>query len=149
MYSLSRVGFQRCFKICQSLSCYSFPASSRTYASSDKIEDDKPVKFSASKAASWTGRQSISGGAEDPAPWFQTYVVCLSMAVFLTYFLYLREENDVDDFLQRSIYDHVPGLEKPHLETALKYNKQYGLETEAIEKRLEEIDSEANIRSPK
>lgn len=62
-----------------------------------------------------------------------------SLAVFLLYFCVFREENDVDQKLEGSLFDHVAGLEATQLQLAYKYNKEHGLPTEDLERRLIEL----------
>lgn len=71
--------------------------------------------------------------------WFQPYVVSGSLAVFLIYFCILREENDIDTKLDRSLFEHVAGLEETQLQLSLNYNKEHGLSTEALERRMAEL----------
>lgn len=75
-------------------------------------------------------------------PWFQPYVVNLSVVVFLLYFCVLREENDIDRGLESSLYDHIPGLEQKQLLVNYNYNKENGLSTVEIEKRMQELGME-------
>lgn len=77
--------------------------------------------------------------AYDDVPWFQTYVVCGSVAIFLIYFCILREENDVDLELEKSLYDRVPGLEHTQLVINYKYNRENNIDNTDIVARLKEI----------
>lgn len=71
--------------------------------------------------------------------WFQPYVISGSLAAFLLYFCILREENDIDKRLQGNLFDQVPGLEEAQLTVNYKYNRENGLDTSEIEKRLLEL----------
>ncbi|KAF6206101.1 hypothetical protein GE061_017326 [Apolygus lucorum] len=94
---------------------------------------DKPVKYSASKAAAWKAEFSRSGDSSDNEPaWFQTYAVTGSVAVFLVYFCILREESDIDDKLMVPLYDKIEGLEEVQLRRALQYRLDNGLPTADI-----------------
>lgn len=73
--------------------------------------------------------------------WFQPYVISGSLAVFLIYFCILREENDIDHKLDRSLFDHVAGLEETQLQLSFNYNKEHGLSTDALERRMAELEA--------
>ncbi|XP_018791614.1 PREDICTED: uncharacterized protein LOC108970593 isoform X2 [Bactrocera latifrons] len=99
---------------------------------------NEPIKFFGSKAATWRARDTRSGGSEDTL-WFQPYVISGSLAVFLLYFCVLREENDIDKRLEGNLFDQVAGLEEVQLTVNYKYNRENGLDTSEIEKRLLEL----------
>ncbi|XP_046394353.1 uncharacterized protein LOC124162053 [Ischnura elegans] len=113
-----------------------------------KAASDSPVKFSASKAASWNARKS-RGDIQRDAPWFEPYVVISSITVFMLYFCVFREENDLDIELNRSLFERIPGLEKKQLEIALSYNESQGLDTADLRNRLKEIEAEELIEVDK
>lgn len=99
---------------------------------------NEPIKYFGSQAATWRARDTRSGGSEDMV-WFQPYVISGSLAAFLLYFCILREENDIDKRLQGNLFDQVPGLEEAQLTVNYKYNRENGLDTSEIEKRLLEL----------
>nr|CAD7425681.1 unnamed protein product [Timema monikensis] len=105
---------------------------------SDPEPDMAPVKFTTSKAATWKAVET-RGGGEDDWPWFQSYVISLSVGIFLIYFCILREENDVDQDLSKSLYERISGLEEKQLFLVLDYNKEHGLPTDEIKARLIEL----------
>lgn len=101
----------------------------------------EPIAYFGSGAASWRAREGHSGG-QDGRLWYQPYVISGSLAVFLIYFCILREENDIDTKLEGSLFDHVAGLEETQLRIAYNYNKEHGLATVELEKRLAEVQNE-------
>ncbi|CAD7013054.1 unnamed protein product [Ceratitis capitata] len=101
-------------------------------------DTNEPIKFFGSQAASWRARDSRSGGSEDTL-WFQPYVISGSLAMFLLYFCVFREENDIDKRLEGNLFDQVAGLEEVQLTVNYKYNRENGLDTLEIEKRLSEM----------
>ncbi|EAT37986.1 AAEL010090-PA [Aedes aegypti] len=103
---------------------------------------DEPIKYFNSAASRWKAEQTRSGQVKLDMPWFQPYVVNLSVVVFLLYFCVLREENDIDRGLESSLYDHIPGLEQKQLLVNYNYNKENGLSTVEIEKRMQELGME-------
>lgn len=65
-------------------------------------ENDKPIKFSDSKAGQWKARYTCYGEYVDKRPRAQQYAIVFSLAAFLIYFCILREENDLDEFLRET-----------------------------------------------
>ncbi|KAJ8911169.1 hypothetical protein NQ315_013024 [Exocentrus adspersus] len=103
------------------------------------IPSEEAVKYSKSPASWYKARTTLSGVTE-PRLWFEPYVLLTSITVFLIYFTILREENDVDQELNRTLYSRIAGLEEHQLKLSLEYNRQHGMETGAILERLKEID---------
>ena len=101
---------------------------------------EKPLAFSKSKAASLSGNPMFSRNNMNDTPWYQPFSISLSLGAILIWFCVLREENDVDKELGKSLYDRVEGLEKKQLQLALQQSQYSGNDTEAIRKRLAEMD---------
>lgn len=101
---------------------------------------DKPIKFTTSKAAQVTADQTLGGKPFPNAPWYQPLVVSFSVGIFLLYFLALREENDMDEYMDKPLWEKIPGLEEQQLHVVLNYNRSKGLDTVDIERRLKEIE---------
>nr|XP_029735290.1 uncharacterized protein LOC115270187 [Aedes albopictus]XP_029735327.1 uncharacterized protein LOC115270210 [Aedes albopictus]XP_029735330.1 uncharacterized protein LOC109430677 [Aedes albopictus] len=110
--------------------------------SDDHEVKDEPIKYFNSAASRWKAEQTRSGQVDMDMPWFQPYVVNLSVVVFLLYFCVFREENDIDRGLESSLYDHIPGLEQKQLLVNYNYNKENGLSTVEIENRMKELGME-------
>ncbi|XP_015608177.1 uncharacterized protein LOC107273981 [Cephus cinctus] len=89
-------------------------------------DENKPIKFSTSPAASWKAQDTFFIN-NDERPWYQPYVISASLSVFMIYFLVLREENDIDRLFDRDLYDHIEGLEEQHIREA----QQYAIQLEA------------------
>ncbi|XP_035788078.1 uncharacterized protein LOC118464671 isoform X2 [Anopheles albimanus] len=87
---------------------------------STEESSQNPLKYFGSQASRWTARNSRSGPKRD-IPWFQP------------------EENDIDQNLGRSLFEHVPGLEEKQLILSYHYNKENGLPTGDIELRMTEL----------
>lgn len=79
--------------------------------SKKELPDDGAVKFSESKAAKWSMAKANITSRRD-VPQYQLFSVVGSVSVFLIYFLYLRQPNDLDEELNVSLFEHVPGLEQ-------------------------------------
>lgn len=75
-------------------------------------------------------------------PWYQPYVVLGSVTVFLLYFCVFREESDVDQEFDKTLYDRIKGLEKEQLLQSYKFYKENGKDVFEIEQRLKEIEEE-------
>ncbi|XP_014240729.1 uncharacterized protein LOC106661695 [Cimex lectularius] len=104
--------------------------------------NDQPVKFSTSKASKWKAEFSRRGTSKEESPWFEPLAVGASAAVFLIYFCVLREENDIDEKLDISIYRRIDGLEEYQLRQLLAHNKRNGKDVTDIENRLQELSRE-------
>ncbi|KAJ9578698.1 hypothetical protein L9F63_005060 [Diploptera punctata] len=102
-------------------------------------EQEKPVQYSTSKAASWKASATRSGEDFQDSPWYQSYVISGSLTVFLIYFCILREENDMDEELGKSLYDRISGLEERQLEIVYDFNEQRGHDNTAVVARLNEL----------
>lgn len=118
-----------------------FSTSTDRNKQSEEENLDKPVKFSTSPAAKWKAKTSRTGERQ-PRLWYEPYVVSGSLAIFLLYFLFLREESDIDQEFSKSLYSRIEGLEEQQLRLALEFNKERGLSGGEIEDRLKEIKEE-------
>ncbi|XP_046581920.1 uncharacterized protein LOC124289352 [Haliotis rubra] len=107
-------------------------------AKARKIDGNEAIPFTSSKAASWKTQDSFGPPPRD-MPWYQPISISLSLAVFLTYFMFIREENDVDLELNKSLFQRVPGLEEHQVKMAIKHGQERGLDTKDLELRLTEI----------
>ncbi|XP_005104842.1 uncharacterized protein LOC101864244 [Aplysia californica] len=96
----------------------------------------EPIKFTTSAANVRSMPEPVDRNE------YQGVIVAASLFVFLTYFLYLREENDLDEQLNVHLFDRVPGIEEPHLAQAIPRMKQLGLDTAEAEGRLKELVQE-------
>jgi hypothetical protein len=97
----------------------------------------EPIKFSTSDARTWKARGNLY--IENKAPPYQPFVVVLSVGAVLLYFCVLREENDLDDEMNTSLYHRIPGLEEKQLRTNIEYDRQRGKDSRQFEARLQEI----------
>lgn len=112
--------------------------SRKTTSREDDISLNEPIKFSQSEAYKWRAQESRMGFKTE-MPWFQPYVISLSLAIFLLYFCVFREENDVDLKLTKNLYDHIEGLEEKQIKIRIMYNMEHNLSTTALEERLDEL----------
>ncbi|KAM3964413.1 uncharacterized protein ACR2FA_001393 [Aphomia sociella] len=111
----------------------------RNFSSKVEINENEPIKFTTSAAARKTAVPVFVKNKSD-MPWYQPYSVVGSLTVFLIYFCVLREENDVDQEFNKSLYDRIKGLEKQQLIQSYKFNKEHGKSVEDIERRLKELE---------
>lgn len=113
----------------------------RNYCTAAKKEDlNEPSKFIGSPAASWRSIQNRRGTLNyDEIPWFQAYVVVGSVAAVLIYFCILREENDIDEEMGKTLYERIPGLEQTQLIINYKYNHEHNIDNAAIIARMKEL----------
>lgn len=107
-------------------------------ASNQPLDEDKPIVYSKSPANKWPAQASRLGETI-PRLWYEPYVIAASLTIFMIYFCVLREESDIDQELNRTLYSRISGLEEHQLEVVLEYNLDRGLPTKEITDRLEEI----------
>jgi len=105
-------------------------------------DDDlaKPVQYSNTEANDWKAYDTFLA-EENARPKYQFLILTASWVVFLVYFLILREENDIDEHLSTSLYDHLPGLEAQQLELAIGEKEERGEDTTALVARLKAVQS--------
>lgn len=115
----------------------------------DALDNKIPIKFSTSRAAQHRASVSRSGAKEDNRLPYEPTLVMTSLVIFLVYFTLIREENDIDVELQRSLYSRIQGLEEFQLNLSLHYNKEHNKSTHDIECRLREIAQEKEANRPK
>ena len=118
--------------------------STRSFSTPTKAPErqnfNEPIRFAGSPAASLMAKQSRSGTVDyESVPWFQVYVVVGSVAIFLVYFCILREENDIDEEMGKSLYERIPGLEQTQLIISYKYNRENNIDNGAIIERMKEL----------
>lgn len=53
--------------------------------------------------------------------------------------MFIREENDVDIELNKSLFERVPGLEEQQVKMAIKHGQERGMDTTDLEMRMTEI----------
>lgn len=77
------------------------------------VDDDEvppePIKFSTSKAShrSWSVDRSL--GSSHQRPWWRVLPISVVGVVFLLWCAF-REESEVDEALEKQLYEHLPGL---------------------------------------
>ncbi|XP_028155552.1 uncharacterized protein LOC114349395 [Diabrotica virgifera virgifera] len=140
MYRLIFNRFLKAVKVPNDIVRRNISCSSRVF--NQEFQNDRPVKFSASPASHYKAQSSRTGVHYESRLWYEPYVIIASISVFLIYFTILREENDIDEELSRSLYSRIEGLEEFQLRESLKYNKEHGKDTTDILKRLAELENE-------
>jgi hypothetical protein len=135
-----RVNCQFVARINQLVASTSSYSTSTTTKMKEEEEVDAPVKYSLSAASHWKAKTARQGYMA-PRLWYEPYVILASVTVFLVYFTILREENDVDEELKKSLYSRIDGLEEHQLKISLEYNRTHNLDTSAIIARLNELES--------
>ena len=76
---------------------------------------------------------------ESTVPPYNNIAIKLSFAIFLIYFLALREPNDIDDLLSRDLFEIVPELEIPMLEADIKRLEQQRVNVDDLKQKLNEL----------
>merc|ERR1712179_530095 len=116
-------------------------STSTTEVKEEAVENEKPITFTKSKAFK-AKPTFINPRHEESRPRFQDLSILVSLSSFMLWFFVLREENDLDVEIGRSLYDRIDGLEKANILTSIRYHDQNGLDATALRKRLEEIVAE-------
>lgn len=102
---------------------------------------DAPIQYSKTAALKWRASESRTG-KESNRLWYEPHVVFGSVMVFLIYFSVLREENDIDQELKRSLYSRIDGLEDAQRKQSLGFNQiSRGRETSEIINQLNEVEN--------
>ena len=83
-------------------------------------DDEKPIKFTTSPAAKWSSTQTFKNVTYEDRLWYQPYIVISSLAIFMIYFFYFREENDIDKKFNKSLFEHFEDMQKNNPEMILK-----------------------------
>lgn len=155
---VSRVGhLNRPLSACQSLRAFcssvdkkqqrqeellNTPLSKKVDKSKYKVDDEdedekpKPVPYTTSKAFSYKTAETFRTPNEGPPS--QYYFVTISVALFLVYFIFLREENDLDE----KLYTPWAGNEQI-LKTILLVQQKKTTDPEEVTKineRIAELD---------
>ncbi|CAG9865291.1 unnamed protein product [Phyllotreta striolata] len=107
----------------------------------EPTEDEGPIKYSQSPAVKYKAKDSRIGDSDNRL-WYEPYVIIASLSAFLIYFTVLREENDIDVDLSRSLYSRIDGMEEFQLRQLLQYNLKNGIETDSITRRLKQLEDE-------
>jgi len=101
----------------------------------DDVDRDVPLKYTTSKAHDHSPFETFLSPTST-APWYQPYIILMSCTVFLVYFCVLREENDLDQELGRSLFEKIPGLEEKSMLAGIRNAKDGGEDTTERERQL-------------
>ncbi|XP_055331709.1 uncharacterized protein LOC129583774 [Paramacrobiotus metropolitanus] len=100
--------------------------------------DDRPVQFSTSRAF----LHKVFKVDKDNANTVNSRVVAVSLLVFMVYFFYLREENDLDRYMETPLWDRIPGLEKQTVMVLIEQLEKAGKDPSLAKARLAELQAE-------
>ena len=75
----------------------------------------------------------------DETPVYERPIIVISSIIFFLYFGYFREPNDIDRKMGSSLFEIVPGLEIPMIETAISNAELFGNDTVKLKERLNEL----------
>ncbi|OTF75907.1 hypothetical protein BLA29_007411 [Euroglyphus maynei] len=110
----------------------------------DDVEDDddsKPIQYTTSKAFRYKAYENFREIEEEESsvPSYNNLVIRLSVAIFLIYFISLREPNDIDELLSRDLFEIVPDLQIPMLEADIKRLEQQKVNVDDLKQKLNEL----------
>ncbi|RWS27400.1 hypothetical protein B4U80_06405 [Leptotrombidium deliense] len=109
----------------------------------DEEDEDKPIQYTTSKAhKEWKAHYNFRAADEEIKDLkIKHRAFSVSFFAVLIYFCFLREENDIDEELGKTLFERLPHLEKPFIEKAIHDHKLAGKDTAALEKRLKELEN--------
>lgn len=84
-------------------------AQSRKPPDDDDEAVSKPIKFSTSKASHRTWNVDRSLGSNYKRPWWKVLPISLFGVGFLLWCAF-RKETELDESLEKNLYEHLPGL---------------------------------------
>ena len=106
----------------------------RTHAS--KSDHDEPVKFSTSKAKTWDSMDTFIPKGSRDVPRYQPFIVVFFLSVLMVYFVFLREENEIDEIMSRPLEDVVPNVKEQTLIASIRHYEKMGLDTRELKEAL-------------
>ncbi|XP_042863660.1 uncharacterized protein LOC122247992 [Penaeus japonicus] len=85
---------------------------------------DQPLRIQAHRRISdWNQKRSGISKSR-----LQIIVINLSLGVFMIYFMWLREPNDIDEYMERPIWERLPGIDPERAEQMMEMDKRLGLQ---------------------
>lgn len=103
-------------------------AKSKKPADDDEDEEviSEPIKFSTSKAGqkSWNVDRSL--GSTHQRPWWKVLPISLFGVGFILWCA-LRGESDIDEQLEKNLYEHLPGLLSEEEKSSQNQSNSVGL----------------------
>ncbi|XP_054153078.1 uncharacterized protein LOC128951824 [Oppia nitens] len=107
-----------------------------------EVSDEQPIKYTSSDAhlkhkAYMNFR--LSDEEMNDILWYERPILMISAVIFLIYFAYLREPNDIDEKMGRPLFEVMPQLEVPMIESAIGNAERMGADTKQLMKRLDEL----------
>lgn len=75
----------------------------------DEDVPPEPIKFSTSKASHRTWSVDRSLGSSHQRPWWRVLPISVVGVAFLLWCIF-RNESEVDETLEKQLYEHLPGL---------------------------------------
>ncbi|KAF5296413.1 hypothetical protein FQR65_LT01400 [Abscondita terminalis] len=112
------------------------------YSTNSTNDVDKPIVYTTSPASKWKAQYSRQGTSQERL-WYEPVVVLVSLTVFMVYFCILREESDIDQEFDKSLYSRVQGLEEQQLQIAIKSREDQGLDTSSHKEKLKELQTKS------
>ncbi|XP_045212618.1 uncharacterized protein LOC123563719 [Mercenaria mercenaria] len=124
---------------CKVLTPYSLPARISTSVLNHKSEspkDSQPYPFM-SKMKENQYRIEETFQVKENYNWkYQPHVIFGCIITFFVYFVFLREEHELDWAIAKQLYAGIPGLEEQDLRKSIEKAKKQGKDTTLYEERL-------------
>jgi hypothetical protein len=107
-------------------------------ASTQQRPNVQPLLYSQTKAAQWSAAKTFRRAPNPDRPWYQGYVIAFSFACFVIY-LFVREENDLDEELRKPLWKRIPHLELQTLRRIVAEKRAHGESAEPELRRIEQL----------
>ncbi|XP_074648911.1 uncharacterized protein LOC141904244 [Tubulanus polymorphus] len=116
--------------------CFHLSNLTRRKLSDEELANEGPTPYSKSKARDYKATDTFM--ANTGRPEYQPLILMTSLAVFMVYFFYLREENDIDIMLYQPLEHHIEGMDEEQLNIMIRQSRSVGRNTDELElKQLE------------
>jgi hypothetical protein len=107
-----------------------------TYTRLKKELTNEPIKFSTSKAATHKAIDTFTSATIRSYPKSQPYIVFTCLLTFICYFTFIREQNDLDDILERPLEETLPELKKEYVKKKIEKLEKIGADTTELKELL-------------
>lgn len=94
--------------------------------------------FLKGKAKKWDSINTFIDPKTREQPSIQPLIVISSVLIFLGYFIFLREENELDQIFTQTLDESVPNVKEMTLRRQIIRFENLGLDTSDLKKSLEE-----------
>lgn len=99
-------------------------------------DPNSPVKFSTSDAKKWDSMNTFAPEKGRRVPAAQPFIIVACLSIFLVYFIFIREENELDRKLMRPLEETVPNIKEFTLRKQIEEYERLGLDSRELKHAL-------------